>query len=150
MPTPAEQTPSENIGAQLNVDATAAPTEIAEFQKEFDPNAAKEPPPQVDGDSDEHDDDEHEERSARVDTELEEAPDDAAREKIRERRRQERQNSVNANARKWKHLSVGWRTKEINACSLNSACEILKAPMSVVRWPSCRKQNGKPRRLKPI
>jgi hypothetical protein len=81
---------SEVVGAQLNVDATAVPSEVEEFQKQLDPDAARQPPAD-DGGDDEHDDG-AEERSARVDTELDDAPDEAAREKIRERRRLERQN----------------------------------------------------------
>lgn len=89
---------NEAIGAQLNVDATAAPSDVEEFHKEFTakeapkdpPKEPKDPPAVTDDVGD--DDEEHDERSARVDTELEDAPDDATREKIRERRRQERQN----------------------------------------------------------
>jgi hypothetical protein len=82
---------SEVVGAQLNVDATAVPSEVEDFQKQLDPNADRQPPEDAGGD-DEHDDHADEERSARVDSELDDAPDEAAREKIRERRRQERQN----------------------------------------------------------
>jgi hypothetical protein len=80
---------SEAIGAQLNVDSTAVPSEVDDFQKQLDPDSARQEPEEHD---DEHGEEEVEERSGRVDTEIDEAPDEAAREKIRERRRAERQN----------------------------------------------------------
>lgn len=84
--------PGEIVGAQLNVESTAEPSEVEAFQNELDPNSTRQPAEGA-GTGDDHEDEgTDDERSARVDSELDDAPDEAAREKIRERRRQERQN----------------------------------------------------------
>lgn len=104
---PPENNEGELIGSQLNVDSTAEPNEVAEFQKALEtpekkaddkgePAAKKEP---VVAEEDRDDEpDEPDERSARVDTELDDAKDDAAREAIRARRREERRKKKESTA----------------------------------------------------
>lgn len=82
----------EIIGAQLNVESTAEPSEVEAFQKELHPDVAPSAPAEGGAGEDHEDGADDDERTARVDSELDDAPDEAAREKIRERRRQERQN----------------------------------------------------------
>lgn len=86
---------TENLGDALNVDASASDLEVQELDKVLNPEQ-----PKQDLVDEEHDDGDlldgdpsgEEERTGRVDQELEDAPDEAAREVIRAKRRLERQN----------------------------------------------------------
>lgn len=90
-----------SIGTQMNLAADAQDGEVREFNETYAPPEKNTEQQQNEpNDEDEPGDEQDEERSARVDTELDEAATDEDREKIRARRRQERLDKKNRGRQK--------------------------------------------------